>query len=99
MAFAYDNDSMDVVQIKVVGVGGSGGNAVNRMVTSGLMGVEFLTINTDKQALNRSQATQKIQIGEKLTRGMGAGSNPERGQRVHTGAIDPRDIHSIDDVV
>lgn len=81
MAFAYDNDSMDVVQIKVVGVGGGGGNAVNRMVTSGLMGVEFLTINTDKQALNRSQATQKIQIGEKLTRGMGAGSNPERGQR------------------
>ena len=81
MAFSYDNEAMDVVQIKVVGVGGGGGNAVNRMVTSGLQGVEFLSINTDRQALNRSMATQKIQIGEKLTRGMGAGSNPERGQR------------------
>ncbi|MBR7091669.1 MAG: cell division protein FtsZ [Clostridia bacterium] len=81
MSFTYDNETMDVVQIKVVGVGGGGGNAVNRMVSSGLQGVEFLSINTDRQALNRSMATQKIQIGEKLTRGMGAGSNPERGQR------------------
>lgn len=81
MAFQFDDEFMDGVQIKVVGVGGGGGNAVDRMVRSGVQGVEFVAINTDRQALARSQATVKIQIGEKLTRGMGAGSNPEKGQR------------------
>ncbi|HIZ20304.1 MAG TPA: cell division protein FtsZ [Firmicutes bacterium] len=81
MGFEFDNEFMDGVQIKVVGVGGGGGNAVNRMVRTGVQGVEFVTINTDRQALALSQATQKIQIGEKLTRGTGAGSNPEKGQR------------------
>ena len=81
MGFQFDNEFTDGVQIKVVGVGGGGGNAINRMVRSGLQGVEFLTINTDRQALSMSQATHKIQIGDKLTRGTGAGSNPEKGQR------------------
>ncbi len=67
--------------IKVVGVGGAGTNAVNRMVDSGLRGVEFIAVNTDKQALALSKATNKIQIGEKLTKGLGAGANPEIGKR------------------
>ena len=71
----------DVVHIKVVGVGGGGGNAVNRMVNDGVQGVEFISINTDKMALNRSMATHKIQIGEKLTHGQGAGAKPDIGQR------------------
>ena len=81
MGFQFDSDFIDGVQIKVVGIGGGGGNAVNRMVRSGVQGVEFVSINTDHQALYLSQATQKIQIGEKLTHGMGAGANPEKGQR------------------
>jgi len=68
-------------QIKVIGVGGAGNNAVNRMIQAGLRGVEFISINTDKQALYMSQANIKIQIGEKLTKGLGAGANPEIGQR------------------
>lgn len=66
--------------IKVIGVGGGGCNAVNRMVEAGLQGVEFIAVNTDRQALNRCLAETKIQIGEKLTRGLGAGANPEVGQ-------------------
>lgn len=81
MSFEMDNNFESVVQIKVIGVGGGGGNAVNRMVTSGVQGVEFVSINTDMQALNHSQATHKIPIGEKITRGKGAGANPEIGQR------------------
>ncbi len=81
MGFAFDNEFADGVQIKVVSVGGGGGNAVNRMVRAGVQGVEFVAINTDRQALAMSQATHKIQIGEKLTRGTGAGANPEKGQR------------------
>lgn len=65
--------------IKVIGVGGGGSNAVNRMIEAGLKGVEFIAVNTDAQALARSMATHKIQIGEKLTRGLGAGGNPEIG--------------------
>ncbi|MGE5559510.1 MAG: cell division protein FtsZ [Chloroflexota bacterium] len=65
--------------IKVVGVGGGGNNAVNRMIEAGLKGVEFISINTDAQALFLSKAQQKIQIGEKLTRGLGAGGNPDVG--------------------
>ena len=67
--------------IKVIGVGGGGGNAVNRMVESGVQGVEFISVNTDMQALNFSQAGTKIQIGEKLTKGQGAGANPEIGRK------------------
>ncbi len=66
--------------IKVVGVGGAGNNGVNRMVDSGLKGIEFIAVNTDKQALNISKANKKIQIGEKLTRGLGAGADPNIGK-------------------
>ena len=65
----------------MIGVGGGGGNAIDRMVSMGVQGVEFISINTDKQALYRSKATQKIQIGEKVTHGKGAGSKPEMGQK------------------
>ena len=68
MGFEFEMDYDTVVNIKVIGVGGGGNNAVNRMVTSGLQGVEFIAINTDKQALNRSEAAVKIQIGAKLTK-------------------------------
>jgi len=66
--------------IKVVGVGGAGGNAVNRMITAGLRGVEFIAVNTDKQALDVSKAEERIQIGDKLTRGLGAGGDPCVGE-------------------
>lgn len=69
-----------MANIKVIGIGGGGGNAVNRMIDSGLRGVDFIAINTDKQALELSKAGTKIQIGEKLTRGLGAGANPEIGK-------------------
>lgn len=81
MPFEIDNDFDNIVQIKVIGVGGGGGNAIDRMVTMGVKGVEFISVNTDKQALYRSKATQKIQIGEKITHGKGAGSKPEMGQK------------------
>lgn len=79
--FEIDNDNEKVVAIKVIGVGGGGGNAVNRMVNSEIQSVEFLTVNTDRQALVRAKTTQKIQIGNKLTRGTGAGGHPEVGQQ------------------
>ena len=81
MAFELDNDFDNIVQIKVVGVGGGGNNAVNRMINSDVQGVEFISINTDRQALLMSRATHKLQIGDKLTHGQGAGANPEKGQR------------------
>jgi len=81
MAFGLDMGSDSVVNIKVIGVGGGGNNVVNRMVKTGTKGVEFIAINTDKQALAVSSATNKIQIGEKLTNGQGAGSNPEIGRK------------------
>ena len=70
-----------LAKIKVIGAGGGGNNAVNRMVEAGLQGVEFIAVNTDKQALQTSKAEYKIQIGEKLTRGLGAGANPEVGKK------------------
>jgi len=79
--FDFDNGGASIAQIKVVGVGGGGNNAVNRMIDAGLGGVEFVSINTDKQALLSSQANQKIQIGEKLTKGLGAGANPDVGAK------------------
>ena len=81
MDFKAENGPENVVTIKVVGVGGAGNNVVNRMVKSGAQGVEFIAINTDKQALAVSNANQKIQIGEKMTRGQGAGSDPDIGKR------------------
>jgi len=81
MNFGMDNESEKVVSIKVVGVGGGGGNAVNRMIESGMDGVEFISINTDSQALNNSKATYKRHSGGKLTKGKGAGGIPEKGQK------------------
>ncbi len=80
MDFKVDGPE-NVVNIKVIGVGGAGNNVVNRMVKAGTQGVEFIAINTDKQALAVSNADQKLQIGEKITRGQGAGSDPDIGKR------------------
>ena len=81
MAFDMTSElDSEVVQIKVVGVGGGGGNAINRMVDAGIRGVEFVAINTDKAALYKSKANTKIQIGDKTTAGKGAGANPEKGR-------------------
>ena len=80
MDSADDNTMLDgTATIKVIGVGGAGTNAVNRMVDSGIRGVEFIAVNTDRQALLLSKAGSKIQIGEKITRGLGAGANPDIG--------------------
>ncbi len=81
MMLEFDIDTHQLAQIKVIGVGGGGSNAVNRMIEAGIQGVEFLAVNTDAQALQSSLATNKMQIGEKLTRGLGAGANPEVGKR------------------
>ena len=72
----FDMNLDQLAKIKVIGVGGGGGNAVNRMIDDGLQGVEFIAVNTDAQALNLSRAENRIQIGEKLTKGLGAGANP-----------------------
>ncbi len=77
----FELDVQELTNIKVIGCGGGGSNAVNRMIAEGLKNVEFIVINTDKQALALSHADQKIQIGEKLTKGLGAGANPEIGQK------------------
>ncbi len=81
MSFAFEFGGENVVAIRVIGVGGGGGNAINRMISSGVRGVDFIAINTDKQVLNFSSATIKQQIGEKITKGLGAGSNPEIGRK------------------
>ena len=81
MSITADTNYDNVVVLKVVGVGGAGNNVVNRMAKSGTTGVEFVSVNTDKQALAKSGADQTIQIGEKLTHGQGAGSNPEIGRK------------------
>lgn len=88
MSFEVADDMEKVVNIKVVGVGGGGGNAINRMVAAGVRGVEFVAVNTDKAALFLSKADQKIQIGEKSSSGMGAGGNPDNGR---TAAEESRD--------
>jgi cell division protein FtsZ len=77
----FDVESPPLATIKVIGTGGGGSNAVNRMIDSGVKGVEFITVNTDAQALSLSNAPTKLQIGEKLTRGLGAGANPEIGKK------------------
>ena len=81
MAFEINNEYQDIANIKVIGVGGGGGNAVDRMAKGGISGVELIAVNTDKQALARSLAETKIQIGEKVTSGRGAGAKPEVGQK------------------
>lgn len=80
-AHSVETGPENVVTLKVVGIGGAGGNVVNRMVSSGTNGVEFIAVNTDKQALSMSTADTKIQIGEKLTHGQGAGSDPSVGEK------------------
>lgn len=77
----FEVNEQSTAQIRVIGVGGGGSNAVNRMIDAGLNGVSFMAINTDKQALSGSKAETKLQIGEKLTKGLGAGANPEVGQK------------------
>ncbi|XID95318.1 cell division protein FtsZ [Paenibacillaceae bacterium WGS1546] len=77
----FDFEMEPLAKIKVIGVGGGGSNAVNRMIENGVKGVEFITVNTDAQALHLTKSEQKIQIGDKLTRGLGAGANPEVGKK------------------
>lgn len=81
MEFSIDNNINDGAVIKVIGVGGGGGNAVNRMIEENVKGVEFIAANTDVQALKNSKAETVIQLGPKYTRGLGAGSQPEVGQK------------------
>ncbi|OXS62433.1 cell division protein FtsZ [Cohnella sp. CIP 111063] len=77
----FDFEMEPLAKIKVIGVGGGGSNAVNRMIETGVKGVEFVTVNTDAQALHLTKSEQKLQIGDKLTRGLGAGANPEVGKK------------------
>jgi cell division protein FtsZ len=100
---SYGDHSIEAehfAQIKVVGVGGGGSNAVNRMIAEGLRGVEFVAVNTDAQALLMSDAPQRVRIGDKLTRGLGAGGDPEIGQKAaDESSEDLRDILSGSDMV
>lgn len=93
MGFEFNQDFESGVKIKVIGVGGGGGNAVNRMIAKNIQGVEFVTINCDKQVLLTSSATTKISIGEKITKGHGAGSDPAVGRAAAEESID--DIQNI----
>src|SRR5574338_754460 len=81
MIFELEESGAQNARMKVVGVGGGGGNAVNRMIEEGLQGVEFISVNTDSQALQNSRSDVKVQIGKKLTRGLGAGARPEIGRQ------------------
>ena len=88
MTFEHDDTYEAGVKIKVIGVGGGGNNAVNRMISSSIKGVEFVGINTDRQALHHSDAAQQLVIGEKLTKGFGAGANPQIGSRAAEESIE-----------
>jgi len=88
MTFEHDDSCERGVCIKVIGVGGGGNNAVNRMISKNIQGVDFVTINTDRQALNHSNASTQLVIGEKITKGFGAGANPEIGARAAEESID-----------
>jgi len=81
MIFEFEETPIQSARMKVIGVGGAGGNAVNRMINEELEGVEFISVNTDSQALKQSSAQVKLQIGKKLTRGLGAGARPEIGRQ------------------
>ena len=93
MGFEFDSNANNGVNIKVIGVGGGGGNAVNRMIEAGVQGVDFVAINTDKQVLLTSSAPTKIAIGDKLTKGHGAGSDPTVGQSAAEESIE--DISNV----
>ena len=84
----FEIDNEDFAKIKVIGVGGGGNNAVNRMVQAGVKGIEFIAVNTDRQALKASLAGKKLQIGEKLTKGLGAGANPDIGGKAAEESIE-----------
>lgn len=88
MSIEYDSEAGKDAKIVVIGVGGGGNNAVDRMIDSGMTGVDFVTMNTDKGVLLRSKADTKIQLGEKLTRGLGAGANPEIGEKAARESVD-----------
>ena len=88
MNFDYDASLDSGAKIKVIGVGGAGNNAVNRMVTENVKGVDFVAVNTDQQALYRCAAPGKVLIGEKLTKGRGAGANPDVGKNAAEENID-----------
>ena len=90
MAFEYEDEEVTTngVNIKVIGVGGGGGNAVNRMISTNIRGVEFIAVNTDGQAIHSSNASKKLVIGEKVTKGLGAGANPEIGKRAAEESIE-----------
>ena len=81
MTFSFDTAAAQGAVIKVIGVGGGGGNAINRMIDEGVAGVEFIAANTDVQALSSAKAETVIQLGPKLTRGLGAGGQPEVGRK------------------
>ena len=93
MTFEHDDSLECGVNIKVIGVGGGGNNAVNRMITTNIRGVEFVSVNTDRQALRKSEAPNQLVIGEKITKGFGAGANPQIGARAAEESIE--DIRSI----
>ena len=93
MIFEHDDNLECGVNIKVIGVGGGGNNAVNRMIVTNIRGVEFVSVNTDRQALRKSEAPSQLVIGEKITRGFGAGANPQIGARAAEESID--DIRTI----
>ena len=88
MTFEPDNNFESGVVIRVIGVGGGGNNAINRMINANIRGVDFVAINTDRQALRRSEAPTQMVIGEKITRGFGAGANPDVGARAAEESID-----------
>lgn len=93
MTFEHDDTFENGVNIKVIGVGGGGNNAVNRMIVTNIRGVDFVSVNTDRQALRRSEAPNQLVLGEKITKGFGAGANPQIGARAAEESID--DIRTI----
>ena len=84
MLFEFDSIAEQKAKLKVIGVGGAGGNAVNRMIQAGMQGVDFIAVNTDAQDLENNAAKHKIQIGKNLTKGLGAGANPDVGRQAAT---------------
>ena len=94
MTFEHDDTNSSGVKIEVIGVGGGGNNAVNRMINSNIKGVEFVAINTDAQVLKKSDATTKLAIGQKLTNGFGAGANPQIGARAAEKVFSRQGVHS-----
>ena len=93
MEFDFEQVFDSGINIKVIGIGGGGNNAVNRMISTNIRGVEFIAVNTDSQVLDTSCASRKLVIGDKITRGKGAGANPEVGKRSAEESID--DIKEI----